>query len=199
MSQVDELLKCKQLLESGTITQQEFDIMKAKILSSQASNQANENSSMNWDINSDMNSNMNPDMNLNMNPDINSNLNWDINYNIDKPRIGMKIAGIVCAVFAFLFLFTVFVEGISLLGIVIFFGMLSFMFLKLSKTPRAHRNIGKNGTGISKRLFVVICVFVGFFSIGFFSEQRNEENKGNETNISSSTSEIETTEETVEE
>ena len=35
MSQADELLKYKQLLESGAITQEEFDSMKIKILGGQ--------------------------------------------------------------------------------------------------------------------------------------------------------------------
>lgn len=80
-------------------------------------------------------------------------------------RKGMKIAGIVCFVFAGLYAIMYLVEPtiISMTG---FFGILGIMFLVLSKSPKEIPYILGKSSGLKKSIFVSSCLIVAFIFVG---------------------------------
>lgn len=161
MSQADELMKYKELLDNGAITQDEFDAAKVKILG--GSNPVKQESLDNY--------NQNFQENMTQNAYSNNGIEYKQAYtsaNSDnnatfKQRKGMKNAGIVCVVFAAIYLVLGVASEISMAGISIFFGILAFMFFMLSRIPKTYKSIGRNDSGMNKNLFVIICVIVAFF------------------------------------
>lgn len=172
MSQADELLKYKQLLESGAITQEEFDSMKIKILGGQEE-QKNKDTSDEYSSSQQSEQNYS---NMNYGTTANSMQNSNVKAHSDlKPRKGMKIAGIVCAVFAIIYLIMIPSTGSAMVGMALFFAILAFMFVKLSKVPKSFKHIGKDDTGFKKNIFVIICIVVGFILVAATSGTSNSE------------------------
>lgn len=156
MSNADELLKYKQLLESGAITQEEFDTAKRKILYSDAEKEEKQ-----------------PEKKVNQ-----SNGSFENNIysvpntvgqekgTVKRTRKGMKVFGNICAVFAVIYLLMSISLGGFMIGMAAFFGILAFMFFKLSKIPKTYKHIGRDDTGMQKKKFVIMCVVVGYVIIG---------------------------------
>jgi hypothetical protein len=84
-----------------------------------------------------------------------------VKFQSDMPRKGMKILAIICAVFAIIYALMSLSDPfiISMTG---FFGVLSFMFFVLSKSPKDNPHLLGKQTGLNKSTFVIICVILSF-------------------------------------
>ena len=82
----------------------------------------------------------------------------------NKMRTGMKVAMIVCFIFAAIYL----VMGIAMslssiyIGMTGFFATLGIMFLVLGKSPKENPFILNMKAGLKKSTFVIICLVVAF-------------------------------------
>lgn len=192
MSQADELLKYKALLESGAITQEEYDAAKAKILGNLTPTPTNTSMQQNYQFGNNSYENVsyeNSNSRLNNQSTVN-----DMGVNF-RPRQGMRIAGIICVVFALIYLMLVVSAGLFMIAMAAFLGILAFMFFKLSKVPKTYMHIGKADTGMRKDLFVILCVLIAFLIPGVASKTivRGNSNSNTDTNNTVETAKADST------
>ena len=155
MSTTDELLKLQQLLESGVITQEEFSAAKRKILGINKEEHPNEAQSAIHKHNQSIGGNAHHSF---INPSVSE----------FKKRKGMNVLSIICMICAVVYLLMAIGMGSFMLGFAFFCVILSFMFKKLSKVPKASKYIGKNDTGLKKYLFVIMSVVAAYACVIMF-------------------------------
>ena len=88
--------------------------------------------------------------------------------NLPSMRKSMKIWMIICFVFAGLFVLIGAVVGETgmAVGVGGFFAVLGGMFLVLAKSPKGNPYILNRQSGLKKKIFVLICVVIGFVVAG---------------------------------
>lgn len=151
VSKADELIKYKQLLDAGAITEEEFLSEKNRLLASHRTTEA-KSSHFQQEI-----------IYRNHMPSETAETTI-VNPNHSKPRIGMTVLAAVCAALAVIYALISIAEPfmLSMAGL---FGVLALMFFVLSKSPKRTPFILGKKAGLKKSLFALICVVVAFVII----------------------------------
>lgn len=85
-----------------------------------------------------------------------------------KPRRAMKVWAIICFVFAGIYALMSFAIS-AMFGMTIFLGILGIMFVVLHKSPKENPYILGKQSGLTKTIFVIICVALAFCSFTMFA------------------------------
>ncbi|MDR0853789.1 MAG: SHOCT domain-containing protein [Clostridiales Family XIII bacterium] len=178
MSTADELLKLKQLLDEGLITQYEFDQQKSDILGNGFARQERENT--------------NPFYNYHQPSYPPPDEQWPQNSHgasstSSHMRKSMKVWGIVCFCLAALGL--IMTDG----EMAIVMTILGVMFVILARSQKGDKYLKSAHIGrmrIKKSTFVIACIIIASMSTSLISITQNEssDNSANSTSKSESTS-----------
>lgn len=79
-----------------------------------------------------------------------------------KPRKAMKVWATICFVFAGIYALMSLAVGSVMFGMTIFLGILGVMFVVLHKSPKDNPYILGKKSGITKTVFVIVCVALAF-------------------------------------
>lgn len=85
-----------------------------------------------------------------------------------KPRKAMKVWAIICFVFAGIYALMSLAIS-AMFGMTIFLGILGIMFVVLHKSPKDNPYILGKQSGLTKTIFVIICVALAFCSFTMFA------------------------------
>lgn len=86
-----------------------------------------------------------------------------------KPRKAMKVWATICFVFAGIYALMSLAVGSVMFGMTIFLGILGVMFVVLHKSPKDNPYILGKQSGLTKTIFVIICVALAFCSFTMFA------------------------------
>lgn len=84
-------------------------------------------------------------------------------------RRGMKAWATVCFVFAVIYALVALGVGAMMFGMTAFFAVLGIMFVVLSKSPKNNPFLLGKQSGMTKTIFVIICVAIAFCSFGLIA------------------------------
>lgn len=156
LSEADELIKYKQLLDSGAITESEYLNVKRRLLGDGDIPLTDRPAKKNTYIPAAP-----VGQQLYSHPSNGSSSKSGL-------RKSMKVWMVVCLVFAGLYALMGAITQIPAMGITMFcfFGVLAAMFFVLAKSPKGNPFILGRNSGMKKTVFVPLCILVAFFLCG---------------------------------